>query len=42
MYINNIFASKNLKNEYNVYSGSLQTEYKYMEAQNISTSAISM
>ena len=40
MYIDNIFASKNFKNEYNGYSESLQNEYK--EAQNISTSAISM
>jgi len=40
MYIDNIFASKNFKNEYNDYSESLQNEYK--EAQNISTSAISM
>ena len=38
--IDNIFASKNFKNEYNDYSESLQKEYK--EAQNISTSAISM
>jgi hypothetical protein len=37
MYIDNIFASKN---EYNDYSESLQNKYK--EAQNISTSAISM
>lgn len=40
MYIDNIFASKNFQNEYNGYSDSLQNEYK--EAQNISTSAISM
>jgi len=40
MYIYNIFDSQNLKNEYNDYSESLQNEYK--EAQNISTSAISM
>jgi GIY-YIG catalytic domain/Cytochrome C and Quinol oxidase polypeptide I/NUMOD1 domain len=40
MYIDNIFASQNFKNEYNGYSESLQNEYK--EAQNISTSAISM
>jgi hypothetical protein len=40
MYIDNIFGSKNFKNEYNGYSESLQNEYK--EAQNISTSAISM
>ena len=40
MYIDNIFASKNFKNEYNDYSESLQKEYK--EAQNISSSAISM
>jgi len=40
MYIDNIFASKNFKNEYNGYSEYLQNEYK--EAQNISTSAISM
>jgi LAGLIDADG endonuclease/Cytochrome C and Quinol oxidase polypeptide I len=40
MYIDNIFASKNFKDEYNGYSESLQNEYK--EAQNISTSAISM
>jgi hypothetical protein len=40
MYIDNIFASKNFKNEYNGYSESLQNEYK--ETQNISTSAISM
>jgi len=40
MYIDNIFASKKFKNEYNGYSESLQNEYK--EAQNISTSAISM
>ena len=40
MYIDNIFASKNFKNEYNGSSESLQNEYK--EAQNISTSAISM
>jgi hypothetical protein len=40
MYIDNIFATKNFKNEYNGYSESLQNEYK--EAQNISTSAISM
>jgi len=40
MYIDNIYTSKNFKNEYNGYSESLQCEYK--EAQNISTSAISM
>jgi hypothetical protein len=40
MYIYNIFDSQNLKNECNDYSESLQNEYK--EAQNISTSAISM
>jgi hypothetical protein len=40
MYIDNIFASQNFKNEYNGYSESLQNEYK--EVQNISTSAISM
>jgi len=40
MYIDNIFASQNFKNEYNGYSEYLQNEYK--EAQNISTSAISM
>jgi hypothetical protein len=40
MYIDNIFASKNFKNEYNGYSESSQNEYK--EAQNISTSTISM
>ena len=38
MYIYNIFDSQNLKNEYNGYSESLQNK----EAQNISTSAISM
>ena len=51
MYIDNIYTSKNLKNEYNGYSEYLQNEYNrysessqcgYKEAQNISTSAISM
>jgi len=40
MYMYNIFDSQNFKNEYNGYSESLQNEYK--EAQNISTSTISM
>ena len=38
MYIDNIFASKNFKNEYNDYSESLQNK----EAQNINISVISM
>ena len=51
MFIDNIYTSKNFKNEYNGYSVSLQNEYnrypeslqcEYKEAQNISTSAISM
>jgi hypothetical protein len=40
MYMYNIFDSQNFKNEYNGYSESSQNEYK--EAQNISTSTISM
>jgi hypothetical protein len=51
MYIDNIYTSKNFKNEYNGYSESLQNEdnrysesshNEYKEAQNISTSAISL